>query len=348
MKSKKYKILLACSNTASNIGNDFFYLGVKHALKNVIKHAEVFDGYFSPFNAYGLSGKEKINNLDYFSDISGVDAIVIAGPVLDKYFGFQFESVLSEAKKLGKKIFILSAGGREYDTEEVDHCKSILKKYPPDVFVSRDRDTYINYSESCANSYDGICFAFFANDYYEGYETSRASENIVSCFDFAPEPNLEKVMSQFEKTNDESIKLKVHSTRSFKNKVLFTLQRGLPKTIGDIKVLRTCHRPMRKKQFIFFKPNVLSSFISGPYLNLYKNTRLTVTDRLHAAVVTLSFGNYACLLLSSNRTRLLDRAGIGACVNNIYKMPQGLLNNEKALQLAFLNDTTRLWLKNEK
>lgn len=339
-----HKVLIASSNISSNIGNDFFYRGIKYALSILVKDVDVFGGYFLPYNAYKLNEREKNNNFDYFSKVSGVDLVVIAGPVLDVGFGKQFEAVLKQAELYDVPVAVISAGGRKYDEEEIDHCKSILKKYPPKIFISRDHDTYKNYNGIAEFSYDGICFAFFANDYFNGYPTKEMGEYLVSCFDFAPEPDLGLYVELMDGKSKGKI-IEPHTTRSLKQKFRYMLQKDFPDKIGDLNIIRTCHRPHRNKKLIFFRKKIVSSFISDPYLNLYKNAELTVTDRLHAAVVTLSFGNKACLVLNSNRTRLLDRAGVEACVNGVYQLPADKLLGEKKEQLKFLKNAIDKSLK---
>jgi polysaccharide pyruvyl transferase WcaK-like protein len=334
------KILIANSNISSNIGNDFFYRGIKYALEKLIPNVQIFDGYFSPFNAYKLSEKEKALNFDYFSEVEGLDAIVIAGPVLDRDFSYQFSNTLKRAKKAGLKIFLLSVGGREYDREEIETCRGVLEKYKPDIFISRDTDTFNNYQDLAKNSYNGICFAFFVNDYYPGYSTPSLDKYIVSCLDFSCEPDLNMFAKKLN-ANDDNLNLTSHTTRSLLNKIKYVTQRNFLKTAGDFKIIRTCHRPLRHKKAIFFRENILSAFNSDPYLNLYKNANLTVTDRLHAAVVTLCFGNKACLLLNSNRTRLLDRAGVSKCINNIFQIDSKHLSDEKEKQLKFIKAFTQ-------
>lgn len=327
------KLLMASSNTSSNIGNDFFYRGVRWAVKNTVK-ADFYDGYFFPFNAYGMNEAQRKNNYDYFSCFSGVDAIVIAGPVLDANFGMHFECALRNAKSSGKKIFLLSAGGREYTREEIEHCSSVLKKYPPDIFISRDNETFENYSAFSERSYNGICFAFFAPEYFSGYETSEIGDYLTSVFDFTSEPNIDDFVDALN--GNATLKIESHGTKSKVDRFKYFIQRSQPDYSKGYKIIRTCHRPHRKGSYIFFKKNMLSSFVSDPYLNLYKNTSLTITDRLHAAVVTLSFGKPACLVLKSNRVKLLERAGIAGCVNSIYHADLELLKKERVKQYAFM------------
>lgn len=319
------------SNTASNVGNDFFYNGVSYALEKI--GLRVCGTYFNPYNAYHLSKSQAQNNLDYQAWDSDADYVVISGPVLDLDFGFHFEPMLKMARSSGKKILMLSVGGRKYDKQEVEHCSRILNTYQPDVFISRDEDTYRNYHRFASHSYNGICFAFFAPDYFSGYQTNE--KYYAVCFDFAPEPDLKQIIDNVSRGNLQNLG-KSHGTKSKLNKIRHVLQRRFPDSINGTKVVRLNHRPIRNPKLVFNRKNVVSSFTSEVYLNIYKNTRMTITDRLHAAVVTLAFGNEAMLCLSSNRTKLLDRAGIGGCVNTVYKANLEVLNKEKENQLDFL------------
>lgn len=319
------------SNIASNVGNDFFYNGVAYVLEKL--GIRVCGTYFNPYNAYHLNSSQAVNNLDYQSWDSGADYIVISGPVLDVDFAFHFEPMLNMAQKSGKKILMLSVGGRKYDEAEILHCSEILKRYQPHIFISRDSDTFANYSNFAEHSYNGICFAFFAPDYFLGYETTQPY--YASCFDFAPEPNLEEIVSSISSGNLRALG-KSHGTKSKFNKLKHILQRNFPDCVNGNKVIRLNHRPIRNPRYVFNRKNVISSFTSEVYLNVYKNSKLTITDRLHAAVVTLAFGNPAMLCLSSNRTKLLDRAGVGECVNNVYSADLSQLNIEKENQVEFL------------
>lgn len=323
--------VLPRSNIASNVGNDFFYNGVSYALEKA--GIRVSGTYFNPYNAYHLSKSQSQNNLDYQSWDSEADYVIVSGPVLDLDFGFHFEPMLKMAKSTGKKILLLSVGGRKYDKQEIEHCTGILDQYPPHVFISRDEETFNNYHTLASHSYNGICFAFFAPDYFTGYKTKE--EYYAVCFDFAPEPDLRLITDNISRGILQNLG-KLHGTKSKLNKIYHVLQRQFPESINGTKIVRLNHRPIRNPRLVFNRKNVISSFTSEVYLNIYKNARMTITDRLHAAVVTLAFGNEAMLCLSSNRTKLLDRAGINGCINNVYKADLDSLNEEKEHQLNFL------------
>jgi hypothetical protein len=101
-------------------------------------------------------------------------------------------------------------------------------------------------------------------------------------------------------------------------------------------IIRPCHRPHRPKQLIFFRPNAVSSFVHEPYLNLYANAALTLSDRLHAAVAALAFGGPVRLFLESNRVRLLERARCDAALRQVYVADARYLAAEKRRLVAWL------------
>jgi len=333
--------VMAASNTASNIGNAFFYQGVKYALELVFPGLVVAESVFSPVNAYRLNARQSANAFDYFAEIESARFLVIAGPVLDKDFGETFAPALKRAQAAGVKVFVVSAGGRAYDDAEVSHCRSVLKRYPPHVFISRDADTYQNYGDLALHAYNGICFAFFAPNYFAGYDTPALGRYVVSTFDFAAEPDLSMV-TPASLVNPELLELSgmsPHQTKDRFRNFRYLLQRNLPADVNGVSIIRTCHRPLRSKRYIFFKRNIISSFSPYPYLNIYRNASLTITDRLHAAVTTLAYGNSARLVLHSNRTRLLERAGCQEVTKRVFKADGGALAEEKRQLINWLSRT---------
>lgn len=340
----KKKYLIASSNTSSNIGNAFFYEGIKYVFRNFLDSVEVFDGLFPLVNPYNLKNKKSIDNIfDYLSCNDGVDATIIAGPVLDINFESQFEKTLKNAKDSGKKLIFLSIGSRKYDQDEIIHCRKVLSKYSPDIFISRDRQTYDAYRDLAKRAYDGVCFSFFINDYFKGYPTPALIPYIVSCFDFSAEPPLSFLAEESQGLAglNSSPTIKAHKTKNSLKRLRYILSRNLPEQVAGLKIIRTCHRPLRSKHLIFFKKNILASFSPEPYLNLYKNAELTITDRLHAAVATLTFGNPARLVLDSERTKLLDRARCEKVRDEFIVLPKEYINTEKEKMVNWLCEEMR-------
>ena len=70
------------------------------------------------------------------------------------------------------------------------------------------------------------------------------------------------------------------------------------------------------------------------YLTVYKNVHTTYSDRVHACIPTLSFGNYAQLFSRSPRLALFENVGL----NEIVKRPVKIsgLDEYQEKQVEFL------------
>ena len=72
------------------------------------------------------------------------------------------------------------------------------------------------------------------------------------------------------------------------------------------------------------------------YLLAYANSKLTLSNRVHANVATLSYGNSSMYFSNSKRAKLLDRLGL----KDIYKKPMSLkkeiLEEEKHNLINFI------------
>ena len=71
----------------TNIGNGFFSLGVEHVLKKVLgeKNVSVVSDFQTYTTSYGKRLYVDQNQLEYISALD-VDYVVLAGPVISKYF----------------------------------------------------------------------------------------------------------------------------------------------------------------------------------------------------------------------------------------------------------------------
>jgi superfamily II DNA/RNA helicase len=84
--------------------------------------------------------------------------------------------------------------------------------------------------------------------------------------------------------------------------------------------------------------SVLISDIPDDYLNLYANAYAVYTDRVHACIATLSFGNLARLYSSSHRNSLFEKVGAEEIEKRLVKLDQDRLNIEKEKHLSFLRE----------
>ncbi|MBW8308236.1 MAG: polysaccharide pyruvyl transferase family protein, partial [Candidatus Paracaedibacteraceae bacterium] len=247
--------------------------------------------------------------------------------MFDIRFGELFGPLLETAQNLGIKTLLLSTGGINYSPSEISHCREVLKKYPPYILTTRDAETYNNYNDLCERSYNAICSAWFVPEAYPGYHIPDERPYITSCFDHTREPQFSLAFHTTQESPEFSTTRVTHSKLT---KITRLLQRNLNDDINGIQIIRPCHQVLNRQNWrLFFKPNSYCSQLPHGYLNLYRNTKLTITDRLHASVATLAYGNPARLFIKSNRTLLLDRVNAQHVGKKIFKMDIDALSNEK-------------------
>jgi len=338
MHGSNMKLLFPKSNIPSNIGNGFFYLGVEFVLDKISDNLTVVDCPFPPHNPFRLSIRQTSDTYHLPEHLCGYDAVVLAGPILDRNFANQHGPLLRSARRQGKPIILLSCGGRQYDEVEIASCSALLSEIEPDILVSRDHDTYSNYAKFCKNAYDGICFAFFVSDAYQKFSMTIKEEFCIACFDFDRERPLQDYISLETGTPELKRRYALTGTKSFKNKFLMSAQRSFKTKVDGIRVVRPSHRPIRSARHIFHKPNSFADFSFASYLHLYANTLFTITDRLHAAVATLAFGRPAHLPLRSNRSKLLQAAGCEDVLSKFYVADLKKLDEYKSCQTSWLEN----------
>lgn len=325
------------SNIPSNVGNGFFYLGLEHSLLRAIPDANIIYAPFPAQNPFGLSDAQFRQSFQLQDHLDDYDVLVIAGPVLDQDFPYHFGHIMRAAKRAGKQIWLLSCGARKYDTAEFDACSELLADVQPDLFQSRDGDTFSAYARFAARAYDGVCFAFYVSEFLENKVLAVDRQYCTVCLDFTHEPNLEKsVQYRGGRAPKLQRQFAPPRTTSAYSKFRMLAQRNLPSTFSNLLVVRPSHRPIRHSRHIFHKCNSFADYEPQSYLHLYANTEFTLTDRLHAAVATLAFGRPAHLALRSNRVRLLDSAGCGDALSGFVCANLDQLGEMKERQLDWL------------
>jgi Polysaccharide pyruvyl transferase. len=342
---------------APNIGNAFFNLGAEYVLRQAFPESNINMIYDQPgyLTFWNRKKGNPPNSLEFIKTIN-VDNLVILGPCITKSFLALWEDTIKHLVKKGTKYMILSAGMMHYDDDTLNKCKKFFEKYPPSVFITRDVETYDEFKDVIKNSYCGIDLAFFLPDVYKPIETDL-KPYIVLNFDKIPEPSIEetyqennsifcledkkykfafsglekKIASRTDRFTDAYIYLK--SILPYSNK---------PEKIGKYTIIRTDHRysPMFRKKVYRYK-NSFCADIPHTYLNIYAETELTLSDRVHACAVTLAYGNKAMFFAKTGRSSLLDRVG----ANDISKRPTQIdmekLNSEKIKLINYLKEKVR-------
>ena len=337
----------------TNIGNAFFSLGVEHVLKQILgdSNVTVVSDYQTYTTGYGKRLYPAKQQLEYISMLD-VDYVVLAGPVLSKYFLELWKDILIKLEKRGIRYIILSAGMMKMTDEAFAECVSFFEQHRPFALVSRERSTYDAFGKYADHAYDGVCFSFFAPDYYSPASMGDA-KRITMNFDKINEPDIRITEEEQAAFTFDGKKFAVkhtglftkiaEKTDRFSDAIIYATsflpQKKRTDTIGEYTVFRTDHRfhPHYRKK-IYGQNNSFCADLPYGYLNLYANTDLTLSDRVHACAVTMAYGNTAMLFSKTNRVGLLERVGAGDISQKPVQLDLQRLTEEKK---AMVN-----WLKN--
>ena len=337
----------------TNIGNGFFSLGVEYVLKKILgdQNVTIVSDYQTYTTGYGKRLYPDKNQLEYIAKLD-VDYLVLAGPVLSKYFLILWKDILLELEKRGIGYILLSAGMMKMTVDAIDDCKSFFEQHPPFILASRDKKTYDAFGQFAVHSYDGICFSFFAPDYYhpsninEKYITfnfDKISEPLIWIDDSEEDKSFDFEGSKFHIKQIGMLPRLATKTDRFSDALIYASS-ILPKRkrsdhVGDYKIYRTDHRfhpHFRSK--IYNQANSFCADLPYGYLNIYANSKFTLSDRVHACAVTLAYGNSAMLFSKTNRAGLLDRVGAGEISNHPVSLNMDYLNSEKQKLISWLSE----------
>lgn len=353
---KNIKVAYCTGFWCTNIGNSFFSLGVEHVLKKILGETNVtiVSDNQSYTNSIGKRYYKHPKQLEYISNLD-VDYVVLAGPVISKYFLKMWKDTIVELYKKNKKIILLSTGIMKLDDKSKNEILSFFNEYTPYIMVSRDRKTYELLKDYAENSYDGICFSMFVNDYYNPCKINTNSYMTLN-FDKMKEPiiKLSESNSTYNKTfvfNNKKYEI-VHSklfnkitskTDRFTDALIYMLSifpsKKINSKIGIYDVVRTDHRfhPHYRSK-IYKQLNSFCADLPYGYLNIYANSELTISDRVHACAVAMAFGNSAFLLSKTNRSGLLERVGADSIYDKPTKLDLKYVSNEKQKMIDWLKE----------
>lgn len=339
--NKMIKIAFFNTSWPTNIGNAFIDLGsiqlVKAAMPECIIHT--FSGYprilfrsklrnplmiSKVFESQAIKTvnrmmikilkrdrilKEPDNRVVNYFDLRSTvksDYAVFSGMILWEKFIKLYKSTFLTLRKKNVKIIFNGVGGPYYSEDEIVKIRRFLKEIGLYAFVSRDEKAFKCYQDLAEHSHDGIDCGFFINDYYAPPEL-EIPEYVILNFDRLPIPRL-KIVDKL-----------VIYTHHFSSEIY----------------------PSPKRYFT--TPNAFISDSPDDYLALYSNTSATFSDRVHACVVTLSFGHPSKLFVGSdaeilNRMLLFKKIDAKNIVNRLTYPDTRKIEKEKEKQVRFLSE----------
>ena len=328
---------------STNIGNAFYGLGCLHALSKACPDANIISAQNQPGYFWQINKANPKNAFDYLGCINA-EYFVMSGPMIDKHFVSYWGESLIKIAERGAKLILLSVGCGSYDEQEKRIVRKFMKEIGLHAIITRDTYTYENYGDLAAHSHDGICFAFFVNDYFKPYGLDVKPYVVFNC-DRMPEPifvesvNNQSGLSLFGK--EWQCKLKNIPEYIYKGIAFLNVDVNKPyqHSFSGYEIIRTRHaaQPSAAKK-LFAAPNTLVSDVPDDYLNIYANAEAVLSDRVHACVPALAFGKPAMFFGNTPRSRLFDRVGLGDIRKRPVTISQDYLRAEKDDLLKFIGN----------
>lgn len=295
-----------------NIGNAFFDLGAEAIIRTLMPNALItrtggavhwmFNNSSTSSKSYLGRGIRKVfpefhtenGNSIEISSIGKFDLIVFAGMSMTTEFVRNNARSLIAANRNGAAILGLGTGASSYSKNETQVFAKFFNSLDNSAIVTRDRETYENFLPYLKNISSGIDSAFFLPEFF------TPPELVIENFDMFVFDNIR-----------------------------------LPKNlVADKKTLYAHHDmwgPLPKKYVS--KKDTLVSDVPEDYLSLYANCHTVYSDRVHACVATLAYGNAAKLFTNSPRKSLFKEVGAEEIGNKIVTLNQESFGKWKAQHL---------------
>jgi len=301
---KELSIATYVGSWPQNIGNAFFDLGAEALLRRAFPSARItrtggavhwmFNnsriGQRNPVRTYlgryFQSKFQRNGNSLELGEIIKTDLLVFAGMSMCQEFAQNNGPTLLAASRNGVPILGVGTGASRYSKDDVSAFVDLCLKIPKLSLITRDEPSYQLVKDYLPNVHRGIDCAFFLPWYFKPLSLIE-SDFVMSTFDFRSEPKWVTEMNPIRAHHD--------------------LWGHLP------------------KRYVNREHTVISD-IPEDYLNLYANCRVTYSDRVHACVAALSYGNRAQLFAETPRSALFEQVGLSEIGN--YPVALDLMNLE--------------------
>ncbi len=343
------KAALVSGYWSTNIGNAFFNIGGKYILEQVFGQGNV--QYVQDQPGYWTFNRQTRGNPDNAFDLLAnldVDYLVLQGPMFTRGFRGLWTDTFAQLRRRGVRVILLSCAMHHHDEREIEANRQFLAEFPPFILSSRDQSSYDTFRSFARHAYSGIDSAFFVNDAFSPHRM-RDRNMVAIGFDRLPEPEFKlddgsAADGRFEFDGDRwqysfPPRLKWMTSRGKVSAYMahYLDRRRLADRFGSRPVVRPEHRYNPYVGWkIYKRRNSVVSDEPYTYLSLYANVALTISDRVHACVATLAYGNPAMMLSPSPRSELFDRMGLTACRQGPMFVDMDRLAEEKAALIDFL------------
>lgn len=345
------KVGLVYGAWGQNIGNAFFNLGGKWLLEQVVGEENVKLVQDQP--AYATFRNESKGNWPNAFDLISrldIDLLVLQGPLFTPNFGNIWGPTFEIMKQRGVRWAGVGAAFRKYSTSEYAEVKQWIERYPPLFVSTRDQQSYKRLDSMDRRDFpinDGVDSAFFLPNAYRPADIDQSGGLVSLTFDHFPEPKLiEKDDGPIVvgNKNFDAISSATRTWMASKGKAggiisHATFPRG-PRILNGRTIVRPNHRTNpHLPQVIYRQPNGIGWDEPYTYLTLYNASELTLSDRVHACVATLTYGGEAMLFNPiTKRSALFDRVGCGNITDRPVALEHDIVDEEIDKSKKFISN----------
>ena len=232
-----------------------------------------------------------------------------------------------------------------YDKESIKYYNQWIKECDFDLISTRDELTHNFLKDKVKNLYNGIDLGFFDKILYASKQVLLITRNwCVSIL-------IKYLSPVFEDKNGAIIiddktysykKSLSNEPRGFIKKVFPFIRPYFKKfeliSMNGYKIIRTDHRFNPTVEKIYSDKNSFAMDTPEGYLLAYANSKLTLSNRVHASVATLSYGNYAMYFSDSKRANLLNRLELEEIYHKPVALDPSRLIQEKEGLIKFIKN----------
>ena len=352
------KILYYGSCWPTNIGNAFVNWGAIAALRRAVgDRARVY--HFGGLSSYLFMVHGRGGNNLAIAEWADFDYVVMGGMTQSEEHFRSAGPLLEGFLKKGTRLVIAGGGAERYDDDEVRAVRQWMDRYPVYGFISRDSYSYERYGDAATHALDGIDSAFFVP---QGFDPIPLASRAFSVFAFdtmaeptalhvgdepagrgeadhaPPDPPARAGLGWLVNGANRRVRSAVGAARGRGRRG------GLPANDATVdlegrRLVRTHHSPWPTslREEYLARPNTLISDLPSDFLSLYAQAHTVYSDRVHACIAALAFGNRAMLFgRDIPRLRMFERLGLSEIVQRPVRLEPERLRREGDAQVEFL------------
>lgn len=264
------------------------------------------------------------------------DHFVFSGPIMSNTFLARYGNLIRSICAQGKSYSLISVHGGAVGPT-LANIRRFLTEHPPAAIHTRDTDTFEKLKDLVPHQLSGICFAFFVKLMENIPDLQPRSPYVCCSFYSKLEPGFDIVGDMQGGIEALSFKQRPTSKLPWRFGRHLQFRKDYPEVQNGFDIVRPVHDAHKFPHITFAKPRTYITYNPKAFLSIYKNTSATISDRVHAGVVTLSFGKPALIDKLDGRSKLFD--------NPVVSEKDGMLVADQS-EIDRLYATHTAWLKN--